>query len=275
MLFKKMRGIIGSIFQIDSIANGPNLKNDAGVLEVRDGDDTGYARVRAAAPQGDNDVATRAYVDTVESITIVDRQADTSVSLPPNTANRGFVVVTTAGSGAVIGDLLFDDGTNTGTMQIIPAKDGRTISVTVALTGGTISFEADSLYSWDATGGSWIKVSDVGNVSGAMRVVRFAIDNSTPQDSTLAIPAGNVVHGCLLKIVNPYSGGSSIQIGDQTTANLLMDTTDNNPTKPAGTIFDVPQDTEWPTGDEVRVTVGGAPAAGDAIVVVFFSNPNG
>ena len=164
-LFRKLRGIIGAILQLDAKNNGPQLKNNSGAMEIRNGDDTGFAVARVATPVGDNDAVNKKYADTLEKPIIVSRQADTSTSIPNNTTTRGFVVVTTAGSGASIGDILYDDGSNSGQMEILAAIEGRTIAVTDALSGGTISFEADSIYIWDEDGTAWVKIGDIGSVT--------------------------------------------------------------------------------------------------------------
>jgi hypothetical protein len=269
-IFKKIRGTIETIFSLG--IDGPNLKANGAIVEIRNAADSDYAVLRAGAPVGDDDVVNKLYADTLQRPMIVSRQADCSVSLPNNTAVRGWVVVTTAGSGAAIGDVLWDDGSSTGTMTIYAAEEGRTIAVTDSLTGGTISFEADSLYIWDADTSAWLKISDIGSVTGAMRVVQFDIDNTASQDSTFQIPASNVVHSCEVIVETPYSAGATIQVGDTATANKYQDTTDNKATKAGTYIVDQNTDTILSV---VRVAVGGAPAAGAGKVVVIFSNPNG
>ncbi len=274
-LLKKMLGIIGDRFHIDFVNDGPMLKNNAGVLEIRDADDVALAIVRGATPVGDTDLVNKLYADSLSKPVIVSRQADTSASIPTNTAARGFLVVSTAGSGAVIGDLLFDDGSSSGPMAILAAIEGRCIAVTDALTGGTVTFEADSIYIWDDDGTTWVKVGDVGNVTGAMRVIRYILDNTASQDSATSIDANNVIHSAQLKLTTPYSGGATINVGTTADADLILDELDNNPQKPADTIFLVEQDTVWPINSVVRTTVGGAPAAGDGVMTVIYSNPNG
>lgn len=270
-IFKKLRGIIGDILQIGTA--GPNIKNSGGILQIRDADDTAFARLQAAAPTADQDVVTKLYADTLEKPMIVSRQADCSSAIPNNTGTRGFVVVTTAGSGAVIGDVLYDDGSSTGLMTILPAVEGRTIAVTDSLTGGTISFEADSIYMWNDDGSAWVKIGDIGNVTGPVRVIQFAIDNTATQDSTTQIPAGNQVLRADVQIDNAYSGGATIEVGTTADADAFQTTTDNRPQRVA--TYSVDQNTAVASASVVRVTVGGAPAVGDGVVTVWYCNPNG
>jgi hypothetical protein len=50
-------------FQVDADQNGPAIKNESGVLGVRDDADSAYVKMRVADPTGDDDVATKRYGD--------------------------------------------------------------------------------------------------------------------------------------------------------------------------------------------------------------------
>jgi len=270
-LLDKIRGTIENVFQIG--IGGPQVKNNSGVLEARNAADSDFVIVRGLSPVGDNDLTTKKYVDSAERAMVVKRQADCSSAIPVNTGVRGFVVVTTAGSGAAIGDVLFDDGSGSGTMEILSAVEGRTIAVTDALSGGTITFDPDSIYIWDEDGGSWIKIGDIGSVTGAIRTVEFALDNSASQDSTFSIPANANILECRLEITTPYSGGAGIKVGNTTDDDLIMAENDNSPQ--AAHDYVVRQNTEWGgSASVVRATVTGSPAAGAGNLLVKFTTPN-
>lgn len=269
-IHSNLRGIIGSILSFGKGA-GSQIKDNSGVLEFRNSDDSAYVIIRALAPLDSNDVVTRAYADTISGMFLIARQGDCSVALPNNTATKDFVVVTTAGNGAVIGDLLFDDGSSAGTMEIISAKGGRSIVTTVALAGGTATFDADAGYTWDDGTSAWRKIFDVGHVGGAVREIRFAIDNSAQQDSTYEIPANVRAVHCSVEITTPYSAGATISVGSTSTATLLQATTDNDPQTADTYVKD--QDTAWEVAASVvRVTVAGLPAAGVGVVVIRWAN---
>ncbi len=246
-----------------------------GEMEVRNLDDTGYARLRAATPVLDNDVVTKAYADTLAKPLIVTAQFNGNNALPANTGTRRFLVVSTTGANGTIGDLVFDDGTGAGTATLLPAIEGRCIAVTTSLSGGTVSFDPDSIYIWDAGGPSWIKIGDIGSVTGAVREIRYVISNSATQDSVFAIPAGSIVTSCELKVTTPYSGGATISVGRAGSLALIMTTAQNNPQNTTGTLYTSNQDTAWGASTlVVRTTVGGAPAAGAGVVIVRFTAPN-
>jgi len=205
-IMRKIRGTIETIFRIG--LSGPQVKNSSGVIEVRDATDAAYAIVRGATPVAANDLVTKAYADSLEKPLVVKRQADCTSSLPDNTAVAGYVAVTTAGTGAAVGDLLYDDGLNTGTMTISAATEGRAIVVTDDLTGGTIYLLRDSIYVWDADGSAWVIAKESGKL---LIVARQADCSSAIPDNTgangyvVVTTAGNgAVVGNVL-----YDNGSS------------------------------------------------------------------
>jgi hypothetical protein len=269
-VFSKIRGTIETIFQLG--LTGPNLKANAGVVEARNSGDSAFALVRGATPVGNNDLATRAFVIQLTARTIVSAQFDGNNALPANTATEHFEVVTTTGANASIGQLIYDDGTAVGTATVLTAVDSRLIITTMAFTGGTISLKAESLYTWDTTSSAWLNAGG-SQQSGAVRVIRYAVTNAATQDSTSQIPANAVVIRARLNVTVPYSGGTTISLGQPGSLSLLQTTTDNRPT--VADIYEVPQETAWGgVAAVVRMTVIGAPAAGAGFVLVEYSVPD-
>jgi len=268
--FQNLVGTMNSYFQIGGPL-GPRVKNNSGVFQSRNSDDTAFVRFQVATPTADDDAVTKLYADTLEKPLIVARQADTSAALPSNTGVRGFVAVTTPGTGAVIGDLLYDDGTAAGTMSILSAIEGRTIAVTDALTGGSIEFDADSIYIWDDDGTSWLKIGDVGSVTGATRVVRFAIGTATV-DSSSTIPANARVTSAWIDVTTPYNAGATISLGIAGgTTDLVQTTTDNVAQFQNTYVKD--QDTSWgASAGAVRATISATSGVG--VATAFYSVPN-
>ena len=278
-LFKNLRGTLESFFNIGG-PTSPALKDSSGVLQARNFDDTGYARFQVATPLEDNDAVNKKYADTLAKPLIVPDQADTSGSIPSNTAVRRLLVVTTAGTGAALGDLLFDDGSSAGLMEILAAVNGRTIAILTALTGGTITFEAEAIYIWDADASSggvqWVKVGDIGSVSGASRHIRFVLGTATA-DSASFIPANARILRCDVQVTTQYNGGATVSVGPAAgTVDLIQATGDNNP-QAGGTpnTYAREQDTDWGVATAaVRATVTGA-SAGAGVVNVWYTNANG
>lgn len=272
--FRKLAGTIASAFKIG--LGGPQIKNNSGIIEARNNADSAFTVVRGASPVADNDLVTKLYADSLSKPRIIDDQVDTSVSLPTNTGSRRFLVVSTSGSGANIGDLLYDDGSGSGPMTILTAEEGRVIAITDALTGGTESFEADSIYIWDEDGSEWLKIGDIGSTTGGIREIRFVLDNTATQDSTFAMPANARVVEASIEVTTPYSGGATISVGNTATADAYQETGDNNPQTAGRYVVDQDTlDSALSGGSSVvRVAVGGTPAAGAGVCIVKFVNPN-
>lgn len=271
-LWSKIRGTIENLWQIG--LGGPQIKNSSGVIEARNAADSGYVIVRGAAPVGNFDLVNKQYADTLNKPIVVTDQFDGSVALPANTGVEHFIVVTTTGVNASIGQVLWDDGSGVGTVTLLTALEGRSIFTSMAFSGGTITFRANSYYVWDAVSSSWLLEADSTH-SGGVREIRYAINNTATQDSATpdAIPANAIIVACELKITTPYSGGATISIGQPGNTTLVQLTTDNLATV-AGT-YQVMQDTSWGGSTlPVRTTVAGAPAAGAGFTIIRYCLPD-
>lgn len=268
--FKNIFGTMNSYFQIGG-PSGPRVKNNSGVIQSRNSDDTAFARLQVGTPISDNDAVTKLYADTLEKPLIVKRQANTSAALPSNSGTRGYVIVTTPGSGAVIGDLLYDDGSSSGTMSILAAVEGRTVAVTDALTGGTVEFDTDSIYIWDDDGSTWLKIGDIGSVTGASRVIRFTLGTATV-DSSSSVPANARISSAWIDITTPYNAGATIELGIAGgTTDLVQSSSDNAPQFQNSYVKD--QDTAWGgSAGQVRATISASSGAG--VALVHYSVPN-
>lgn len=255
--------------------SGGLIKNNGGILETRTSDDTAYQIMRSADPVDTNDVANKNFVESTISKVFIDDQVDTSSSLPNNTAVQRFLLVTTSGSGASIGDILEDDGSSTGTMEIISARNGREIFVSSALTGGSISLDGSSIYSWRTSSSSWQKISDIGSLSGGLQEIHIPITSASATfDSITIIPANYNIRQVDLKVTTAFSSGTTIQVGNTSVPNLIMNISDGKPEQVG--IYSELQNTEWGVSDSiVRVSIGGSPIAGAGIVMVRYVNPLG
>jgi len=268
-LWSKVLGTIEATFQLG--LGGPKFKASSGALEARNAADNAYAVMRGASPVGNNDLVTKQYADTLATRYVIADQFDGNSSLPANTSTERFLVVTTTGANASIGDLIWDDGTGTGTaVKLITTE--RMIMTQSALSGGTISLVADSMYWWDTNTSAWLLVSGSG-LSGTLRMIRLAITNAASQSSSSQIPANATVVETTLDIVTPYSAGATISVGQTGTPALLQATTDNLATV-AGQ-YQTPQDVAWGASPlAVLVTVAGSPAAGAGFCLVKYSVPD-
>lgn len=107
--------------------------------------------------------------------------------LPGNSNTRQWFVVTTSGATASIGELIYDNGTGTGTATVVTAVTGRTIvtanAAATAFTGG-ITLTSLHLYTW--SGAAWVD-------GGASKVYRSAFQNNFPAEAgSQAMPFNNL-----------------------------------------------------------------------------------
>lgn len=268
-LFSKISGTIAQFFQYGGPA-APGINNNSGTLEVRNAANAAYVNMSGANPTLDQHFTTKAYVDTVANKPIpVSQQFNGNSSLPANTGTEQWYVVTTTGTNASIGQILWDDGSGTGTVTVLPAATGNAIITTAALTGGTITFGANQLNVW--TGTAWASV--IPSISGAKYELLTFITNAALQSSVTVIPASAYVTSVTLVITTPYSPGATITVGQTGAATLLMGTTDSTPQ----TVDEYQSKLAVSWGGSplsVLVTVAGSPAAGAGYIVCDFAVPN-
>ena len=118
-VYDKIRGTIESIFQFG--LGGPNLKNNAGVIEARDAADAGFAQLRAAPGSNGNDVATISQVP-VNGLAVI--------AVPFSFADAGGTVTSAAQipAGAKVMESRVDIETAFDAAATIDVGDGTTAS---------------------------------------------------------------------------------------------------------------------------------------------------
>jgi hypothetical protein len=99
--------------------------------------------------------------------------------------------------------------------------------------------------------------------------IRFTLGTATTSSAT-NVPIGALVVTSQIKITTPYSVGATLSLGQSGSVTEFMGVGDNNPQGTAGDLFEVPQDTAAASTSPVLATVGGAPGAGAAVVVVRY-----
>jgi len=263
-----LRGTIQYIFRLGkpSDANSVQIKASGGLLQVRNSDDTAFAKAQGANPTLDDDLVTKRYADSLPKPLIVTAQISGASAVPANTGTRHFIAVTTTGVNANIGDLYLDDGTGSGNATKLVAVEGRTIVVTDNLSGGTVTLLADTMYVWDADGSAWV------SASGINPVISYALTNAATQDSAAQVPANARVLRTRVQISTVFSAGGTISVGQVGSVSLLATTSQVDPQTTG--IYEIPQETAWGgSALVVRVTVGGAPAAGAGRVTVEYALP--
>lgn len=268
-VFSKLLGTITSFFQVGG-TSGPGLNANGTALESKNAANSAFAVHRGATPVGDNDFTTKAYVDKMASKPIpASVQFNGNSALPSNSGTEQWYVVTTTGPNATIGQILWDDGSGSGTVAVIAAVAGNTIVTTAAFTGGTISLAANQMYTW--TGSAWLDISP--SVAGATYMIRTPLTTAASTSSATQIPANAIIYDARIDVAVAYSAGATIALGIAGTAALFMATTDSTP-QVAG-LYQVMQDTSvGASAAALLATIAGAPSVGSGWMIAFYSVPN-
>jgi hypothetical protein len=184
---------------------GPRVKANAGVVELRNALDNGFAVVLAADPIGLDDVVTKRYLETRANV-IVTGQIDGNA--PAAVVNGAVYIATTTGGTFTAGRLYF--GENATWNEITPVE-GLTVSITDSLTGGTLTFQGDHRYLWDADGAVWV---DLGPAPAETRNVKthrasLAFGSAGTVNIGSVLPTGAIVNKILVNVTQAFNGTAS------------------------------------------------------------------
>jgi len=272
-VFKKLRGITGSLFKIGN-QSGPNLKNNAGAVEIRDTSDADFATGRAnfipASGETANDLPVlRDLQGRVPNITF-----DFDGASPPgagsNTDEFGFCH--TAGGGYSAGDVVYDTGS---ALVAIPASVCRTLTSSTTVTG-TISLIQNGVYARE--GATWVLKGDgVSTGTGFVKSIRIDYtfsDQGTPKSSTTQIPDGAEVLNARNVVETALNGVSPTMavVVDGTADKTLLATGDSDMGVAADYQSDETHKITSSTTGPVQITIGGSTAtAGSGYVEVLYT----
>jgi len=161
-------------------------------------------------------------------------------------------------------DVLTVRAANLAVFAGIPANKGLIVRVPDGVPAG--------LY-WITEAGTAVSLASVAG-GGNDSTVRFNFTFPPPAttDSTTPIPAGAIVKNATVSIVDAFSPGTTVSVGDPGLPNRLLDVTDDDPQTPG--LYNRLQDTVWPAATPVRVTVAGGPIVGSGICIVTFTVPD-
>jgi len=249
--------------------DGPRIKDNSGVLEVRNQADNALARLKAASPTEDSDVVTKEYMETHSSLRVTGQINGGS---PPAAGTVGRVfIVTTAGGSYALKELYRDDGTQ---WVQITVTEGMRITVTDDLTGGTDEYDGDHIYVWDEDGGVWADVGPAPAVAKVTRTERLTLDYTNTGNNNLgaALPANAIVEKVKVYVSQIFDGTSpELKIGDATDDDRHMQTKDSKLTKVG--VYCV--ETYYLYGSSTQVvanlTIGGTPSQGQLSVLLSYS----
>jgi hypothetical protein len=91
--------------------------------------------------------------------------------------------------------------------------------------------------------------------------------------SSKVIPENSVIHSCVVNIITPYTGGTTIRVGRSESLNLIQGTTDNSASTQG--LYNVIRDTDWGLPGEVLVTIHNSDSIteGSGFCTILYSRP--
>ena len=195
--------------------SGVNIKNNSGIVEMKNAADNAYAKLRALKIQPSatdlTDVPT--LLDLKGRCAVIEFAFDGGGSVPSPGANPSkFGFVHTTGGGHTAGQVVYDDSSS---LLLIPTDVVKHLTTAVACTG-TISLINNGLYAFD--NGSWVLKGD-GNATseGTLRAISLAYAHTdTVINSTTSIN----LNAQILKVINNVT---TIFAGGSTPRNLLVE----------------------------------------------------
>ena len=247
---------------------GSRIKSsDGAIVEARNNADDAFAIVRADHPVNDNDVVTKKYLETRADV-IVTGQIDGGTPPAAGTPGRIFMC-TTAGGTYVLGTLYRDTGSE---WEALSSVAGMTIAVTTALTGGTIEFENDSKYIWDADTSTWKFIGASVIAEGVQSVHKTLSFTDTGTILLKEVPAGSIITNVIVIVTQVFDGTTpGLTIGDSVDPDRLL-VLDHVDLTALGVYQVIPG---YLYGAETVInttlTTGGSPSTGQMQVVMEYS----
>lgn len=197
-------GLIGVGTNVQLGKSGPRIKNNSGAVEVKNAADNAFAVLRVADPVSDNDAVNLKYLKTKAQVTI---SAQINGSSPPAATNGVVAVVTTSGGAYTLGSLWYGAG---GVWEAVTVPDGLTVTVSVDLTGGTLTFRGDHIYAWDSGTSSWIFIGAADAETRNLKTYRLNLvfNSSGTVNIGSALPTNATVSKVLVSVTQAFNGTS-------------------------------------------------------------------
>lgn len=190
---------VGSNVQLGK--GGPRVKNNAGVVEVKNAADNAFVVFRVADPVGDNDAVNLKTLRTKSQVTV---SAQIDGNSPPATTNGIVAVVTTAGGTYSLNQLYYGVG---GVWELIAVPDGLVVTMASTFSGGTVTFDGDHVYSWDATGGSFVKIGPAAAETRNLKTYRtnLVFNSAGTVNIGSALPTNATVSKILVNVTQAFN----------------------------------------------------------------------
>ncbi len=249
--------------------SGGRIKNNAGVLEVRNNADSAYAIMRGADPIADSDLVTKKFLETQVNVFVT---GQINGGAAPGVVDGAVYIVTTAGGAYALGELWRGES---GAWVQITVPEGLTISVTDALTGGTDTYEADHRYLWDEDSSTW---GDIGPVAAATKVVKsqragLVFDSAATVAIGSALPVSSRAQKVIVDVTQAFdaTGPATAQVGDAGDTDRLAAVAEIDLTTVGTYICDCYHNYGAETQANITFSAGTGGTAGTATVEIVYS----
>jgi len=270
MAESKRYGVTGIGTDVELGKQGTRIINNSGAVELKDKDGN-FVVGRGAAPVAENDFVTKKYLETKADVTV---SGQIDGANPPAAVPGAVYVVTTTGGTYTAGELYY--GITGPTWEAITVPDGLKIVVTVALTGGTLEFAADTLYVWDAGTSAWLKIGPAPEaVTGVEKTERASLVFGTPGVIPVGSPVAinGIVIGVIVNVSVAFDGDTpaTLIIGDVGDTDRLMTNAEVDLSKVGRYLVDPYYLYASATQVNATLGVGANPSAGAAQIIVQWS----
>jgi hypothetical protein len=197
---------------------GVRIKTNAGALDVKNAADGALVPVRAASPVGDDDVVTKRYMMTRANVIVSGQINGTS---PPAVVAGAVYMCTTAGGAYVLNTYYRGES---GVWVAYTPADGTAITVTTALTGGTVTFIADAIYEYDNGTSAWVLIGPAGSLSKLTRPERcsLAFGSSSTVDIGSPVPDQAEIMRVIVNVTQAFNGSAPTVTFGKTANNTLL-----------------------------------------------------
>lgn len=226
-VFKKIRGIVGNLFQFGN-GDGPNLKNNSNIIEARNAADDAFVLTRGAlipsSGETVNDLV--ALLDLRGRVADIEFSFDGASAPAPGTNTGKFGFCHTTGGGHTANDVVYDDGAS---LFKIPFTVVKHLTTRTAITG-TTSLNANGVYCYQ--GGTWtLKGDGAPSNVGLVRAIEVEYDYTDGNvDSTTTVPDGTRVIRCRNVVETAFDdAGATVAVSvNGSTPEAIMATGDSN-----------------------------------------------
>lgn len=268
----KKYGLSGVGSNVELGKDGLRIKDTGSRIEFRDATDSNLVPIRAGNPLTDDDVITKGYLEKTAEIAVSGEiYDDTGITGVPGTPTVGqiFIAKDTVGFAtvnrlyrAITTEAIASAVLGTDMEEIIP-PEGLRITVTDSLPNGGFTLEADHVYVWDEDGGTWVDIGPAPTQVDVVKSKKISV-NTTATQLIQNAPAGSTGLRVAFRVTTPYSGGTSITIGDSgDNANIMAS---NEIKENQAGVYIAEAFVEYSVATDVNVYISGSPGAGAGVL---------